>query len=163
VPQLLFRGLIVFFWGSHYSHRILSFPLMLRSVPKIAILTPKSVRWLSYNEQGEPAAIYRWTGWVWGITGWSSRLLENCPSFNMNLRNTPNLPWRIERLGGLGSTRISKLCPKISMDIRVLCEVSQREIKPWVSSFFEKKCLLITCELVVYWSLCQKMGANFGI
>ena len=25
---------------------------------------------------GEPAVSYKWTGWVWEITGWSSRLLQ---------------------------------------------------------------------------------------
>jgi hypothetical protein len=30
---------------------------------------------------GEPAVSYRWTGWIWEITGWSSRLQENYPSF----------------------------------------------------------------------------------
>ena len=33
------------------------------------------------NERGEPTASYRWTGWVWEITGWSSRLQENYRSF----------------------------------------------------------------------------------
>ena len=35
---------------------------------------------LSYD-QGEPAVSYRWTGWVWEITGWSSRLQKNYRSF----------------------------------------------------------------------------------
>ena len=26
---------------------------------------------------GEPAASYKWTSWVWEITGWNSRLQEN--------------------------------------------------------------------------------------
>ena len=33
------------------------------------------------NEQGEPTISYRWTGWVWEITSWSSRLQENYPRF----------------------------------------------------------------------------------
>ena len=33
-----------------------------------------------YNEQGEPTASYKWTGRVWEITGWSSKLQENYPS-----------------------------------------------------------------------------------
>ena len=41
--------------------------------------------WLSgcmrSNERGEPAVSSRWTGWVWEITGWSSRLQENYWSF----------------------------------------------------------------------------------
>ena len=32
---------------------------------------------LQINEGGEPAASYRWTGWVWEIASWSSRLWEN--------------------------------------------------------------------------------------
>ena len=27
-------------------------------------------------DRGEPTVTYKWTGWVWKITGWSSRLLE---------------------------------------------------------------------------------------
>ena len=33
------------------------------------------------NDRGEPAVSYKWTGWVWEITGWSSRLQENYRSF----------------------------------------------------------------------------------
>ena len=29
------------------------------------------------NDQGEPAVSYRWTCWVWEVTGWSWRLEEN--------------------------------------------------------------------------------------
>ena len=36
---------------------------------------------LPLNEWGEPTASYRWTGWAWEITGWSSRLQENYLSF----------------------------------------------------------------------------------
>ena len=32
----------------------------------------------------EPAVSYRWTHWVWEITGWSSRLQENDRSFQRN-------------------------------------------------------------------------------
>ena len=32
---------------------------------------------IANNDQGEPAVSYRWTGWVWETTGWSSRLQEN--------------------------------------------------------------------------------------
>ena len=35
----------------------------------------------SFNDRGEPALSYRWAGWVWEITGWSSRLQENYRSF----------------------------------------------------------------------------------
>ena len=33
------------------------------------------------NDRGKPAVSYRWTGWVWEITGWSSRLQGNHRSF----------------------------------------------------------------------------------
>ena len=33
--------------------------------------------YLPVYDPGEPAVSYRWTGWVWKITGWSSRLQEN--------------------------------------------------------------------------------------
>ena len=36
-------------------------------------------------DQGELAVSYRWTGWVWEKTGWSSRLQENYRSFSRNL------------------------------------------------------------------------------
>ena len=37
--------------------------------------TGYKLRW-SMNGRGEPSASYEWTGWVWEITGWSSRLHE---------------------------------------------------------------------------------------
>ena len=37
------------------------------------------VLWI--NDRGEPAVSYKWTGWVWEITGWSWRLQENYRSF----------------------------------------------------------------------------------
>ena len=37
------------------------------------------------NDREEPAVRYRWTGWVWEITGWSSRLQEIHRSFYRNL------------------------------------------------------------------------------
>ena len=40
---------------------------------------------------GESTASYTWTGWVWEITGWSSRLQENYPS-QSQLREI--LEWR---------------------------------------------------------------------
>ena len=33
------------------------------------------------NDWGQPAISFRWTGWVWEITGWNSRLKENYWSF----------------------------------------------------------------------------------
>ena len=35
---------------------------------------------LSNNEQGEVAASYRWTSWVWEIASWGSNLQEKYPS-----------------------------------------------------------------------------------
>ena len=37
--------------------------------------------WAWSNDRGEPVVSYRWTGWVWEITGWSSRLQEKYWSF----------------------------------------------------------------------------------
>ena len=37
--------------------------------------------WDLSNDQGEPTASYRWIGWVWEITGWSSRLQETTDHF----------------------------------------------------------------------------------
>ena len=36
-------------------------------------------------DRGEPVVSYKWTGWVWELTGWSSRLQENYRSFQRNL------------------------------------------------------------------------------
>jgi hypothetical protein len=44
---------------------------------------------LEINDRGEPAVSYRWTGWVWDLTGRSSRLQENYRSFWRNLWNIP--------------------------------------------------------------------------
>ena len=38
---------------------------------------PASRQLLLTYDQGEVAVSYRWTGWVWGIIGWSSRRQEN--------------------------------------------------------------------------------------
>ena len=35
---------------------------------------PKGCLRLPTTARGDPAVSYRWTGWVWGISGWSSRL-----------------------------------------------------------------------------------------
>ena len=43
------------------------------------------------NDQGEPAVSYWWTGWVWEITSWSSKLQENHRSFKRSLWNMPQL------------------------------------------------------------------------
>ena len=39
------------------------------------------------NEQGEPTASYRWTGWVSDITDSISRCQENSQSIQKNLQN----------------------------------------------------------------------------
>ena len=64
------------------------------------------------NDRGEPVVSYRWTGWVWEITGWSSRLQENYPSFERNLWNIPQFSKEEPKdvnmwLVGLGNTRMS--------------------------------------------------------
>ena len=41
-------------------------------------IVPDSVR-------EEAAARYEWTGWVWGLAGWSSRLHKNDQLFDWNL------------------------------------------------------------------------------
>ena len=38
-------------------------------------------KWCCGYDRGEPAVSYRWSGWVWEITGWSWRLQENYRSF----------------------------------------------------------------------------------
>ena len=63
-------------------------------------------------KQEEPTARYRWTGWVWKITGSSSRPEENYGLFSRNLENIPQISeeklkdvneWPV----GLGNTAIS--------------------------------------------------------
>ena len=41
------------------------------------------------NKWEEPTVSYRRAGWVWGITGWSSRLQEDNQPFLRNLENIP--------------------------------------------------------------------------
>ena len=48
-------------------------------------------QWAQSNDQGEPAVSYRWTGWVWGITGWHRRLQENTDHFRGIYKTYPNL------------------------------------------------------------------------
>ena len=44
------------------------------------------------NDRGEVGAGYKWaTGWVWEITGWSSRLEGNDPSFCRSQWNIPQI------------------------------------------------------------------------
>ena len=63
------------------------------------------------NEQGEPTSNYKLTGWVWEIIGSGSRIQENYPLFNENLRNIPQLTKDTPKdynvyFVGLGNTRI---------------------------------------------------------
>ena len=63
------------------------------------------------NEQGEPTSNYKLTGWVWEIIGSGSRIQENYPLFNENLRNIPQLTKETPKdynvyFVGLGNTRI---------------------------------------------------------
>ena len=71
------------------------------------------------NDRGEPAVSYKWTGWVWEMTDWSSRLQENYRSFERNLGNMPNLIKEIWRMStcnrlDLQTLGLNRLCPKIS-------------------------------------------------
>ena len=59
-------------------------PLAVGNMPGVGKPAPASC-----NEQGEPTASYRWTGWVWEITSWRSRLQENNSSVQRNLWNAP--------------------------------------------------------------------------
>ena len=45
----------------------------------------KIVNWVLSYVRGEPAVSYRWTGWVWEMTGWCSRLQEDYRSLCRNL------------------------------------------------------------------------------
>ena len=45
---------------------------------------------LEYNEWGELAASYRWSNWVWEITGWSSRLRELLIMLEESIEYTSN-------------------------------------------------------------------------
>jgi hypothetical protein len=76
------------------------------------------------NEWGEPAAAcYRWTGWVWEITGWSSRIQDKYWSFWSTLWNIPQVNeaknWKMSTCDWLHlETLGSRLTmSKISLDI----------------------------------------------
>jgi hypothetical protein len=56
-------------------------------LPHGSSTTFEGKEWTTTNEQGELIANYRWTGWFREIIGWSSRVQENYPLFNRNLRN----------------------------------------------------------------------------
>jgi hypothetical protein len=60
-------------------------------VRRIAFMIPKTTLQEQIIQWGDPTASYRWTGWVWEITGWSSRLQENYWSFKRNLWNIPQI------------------------------------------------------------------------
>jgi hypothetical protein len=42
-------------------------------------------KWWATLSGKKPAVSYRWTGWVWGKTGWSSRLPENYLTFTTGI------------------------------------------------------------------------------
>ena len=63
------------------------------------------------NERGEPIASYIWTGWVWRITNWRSRLQENYPSLERNMRNVPLLKDHNTWSNGPGNTKIWPIMP----------------------------------------------------
>ena len=72
------------------------------------------------NGRGEPAVSYKWTGWIWEITSWSSRPLENFRGFygiypklikeNRKMSTGNWLDWGEHY-------DIDWPCPKISLDI----------------------------------------------
>jgi hypothetical protein len=51
---------------------IVNFPVVLN----FNRLFLKLNRFICTNDRGEMAVSYRWTGWVWDVTDWSSRLQE---------------------------------------------------------------------------------------
>ena len=53
---------------------------------------------LPANDRGEPTVCYKWTGWVWEITGWSQncrKITDHCRGF---YRIYPNLVWENRRM-----------------------------------------------------------------
>ena len=81
---------------------------------------------LPLNERGEQTASYRWTGWIWEITGRSSRLQENYPSILEEPMEYTSNQWRkAERSQHVtGWTwkhyEFHRLCPKIFPDTALL-------------------------------------------
>ena len=88
----------------------------------LTVKLPTKTYYPPVNGENQMLCSYRWTGWVWGITGWSSRLQENYRSLWRNL-------WNISQINkgkpknhtiqpvGLGNTRI--LTNKVEM--REMC------------------------------------------
>ena len=81
---------------------------------------------LPFNERGEPTASYRWAGWIWEITGRSSRLHENYPSILEEFMEYTSNRWRkAERSQHVtGWTwkhyEFHRLCPKTFPDTDLL-------------------------------------------
>ena len=90
---------------------------------------------LSYD-RGEPAVNYRWTGWVWEITGWSSRLQENCRSYYRNLWNIPQFHERRRRMWTCNRLDLQTLGSRSIMSKNLpvhWCSVLKSEALIWVS------------------------------
>ena len=73
--ELQLEAFLICFFSSCSSYQLL---------PQIALSRAKILDWpmhfftvVQTYEQGEPAASYRCTSWVWELTGWSSRVQQN--------------------------------------------------------------------------------------
>ena len=85
------------------------------------------------NGENRLLCSYRWTGWVWGITGWSSRLPEIYISLWRNLWNISPINKRKSKYHtmwpvGLGNTEI--LTNKVEMREMCLDLVAHLNWKP---------------------------------
>ena len=69
-------------WSKSPLHRFVDACAPPISTHIIVALLGLSMAILYITARKEPVVSYRWTGWVWEITGWiSSRLQEDYPSF----------------------------------------------------------------------------------
>ena len=115
------------------------------------------------NDQGEPTVSYKWTGWVWEITGWRSRLQENYRSFYRNLleiimgggtsKSTPILFYITETLHETKWEHWSTMYTYIDYQTFVQCNIVT--LKHW-----KTETLKITTGTV---PMRNSQGGNFGI
>ena len=75
------NGNLLCFVGTVYLPNLVGFPGKKNKLhwPKLHRIQNKNKK--QWSGPGEPAVSYKWTGWVWENTGWSSRLQENYPFF----------------------------------------------------------------------------------
>ena len=71
------------------------------------------------KDRGEPTASYKWTTWVWEITGWSSSRLQENYRFWRNLENMPQMGasvhhgwWSWTMVDGLLSSLVENMVKK---------------------------------------------------